>query len=67
MVEAELESSEMTDIPKEQPVTDDDQLAQEMPVEQPNVTVEPLQPTSPSIGRSELARKDNVRLHDYVC
>ena len=67
MVEAELESSEMTDMPKQQPVIDDDQLLQEMPVEQPNVTVEPLQPTSPNIRCSERARKANVRPRDYVC
>ena len=67
MVEAELESSEMTDMPKEQPVTNNDQLSQEMAVEQPEVTVEPLQPTSPSIRRSERVRKANVRLRDYVC
>ena len=66
MVKAELKSSEMTDMPKEQPVTDDDELPQ-MPVEQPNLTVEPLQPTSPSIWHSKHARKANVRLHDYVC
>ena len=67
MDEAELKSSEMTDMPKEQPVTDDDQLPQEMPVEQQNVTVEPLQSNSPSIRRSERTRKANVRLRDYVC
>ena len=65
MVEAELKSSEMTDMPK--PVTDDDQLPQDMPVEEPNVTVESLQLISPSIWHSESARKANVRLCDYVC
>ena len=67
MVEAELKSSEMTDRPKEEPIPNDDQLPQAMPVEQPKVTVEPLQPTSPSIQCSERARKANVRLRDYVC
>ena len=67
MVEAELKTSERSDMPKEQPMTDDDQLPQDIPVEQPNATVEPLQPTYPSIRCSEHARKANVTLRDYVC
>ena len=70
MVKAEVKSSEMTDMSKEQHLTDyevQDQLPQEMLVEHPKVTVELLQATSPTIQCSEHAKKANVRLHDNVC
>ena len=65
MVEAELKNPDMLAMIKEQPLTCDetrDQLSLRMPVEQPSVTIEPLQPTSLRRRCPGHARIPNVRL-----